>query len=228
MPEGVVGLWVAMGLVFIAFEGYEVIVQTAEEVENPEKTIPQAILISICVAILIYLLIAVMILGAVTAPPGGEVYQYLGRIGELGPMEAAGQFVPTGKIILLIAGLASTASALNTTVYGSSRVAFAMGRGGDLPKLLGRVHPVYKTPHIAIAATGIVMMFVTLALPIRDITPAADIIFLLVFAMVCMALILLRSRWPDRERPFRVPLSPWLPGIGDTRSGPESIRSRVG
>lgn len=72
LPEGVVGLWVAMGLVFIAFEGYEVIVQTAEEVENPKKTIPQAILISICVAIVIYVLIAVVMLGAVTAPPPGR------------------------------------------------------------------------------------------------------------------------------------------------------------
>lgn len=214
LPEGVVGLWVAMGLVFIAFEGYEVIVQTAEEVENPEKTIPQAILISICVAIVIYLLIAVVMLGAVTAPPGEQVYQYLGELGELGLMEAAGQFVPAGKITLLIAGLASTASALNATVYGSSRIAFAMGRGGDLPTPLGRVHPIHKTPHIAIAVTGAVMILVTLVLPIRDIAAAADIMFLLVFAMVCMTLIRLRTLWPDRERPFRVPLSPWLPGIG--------------
>jgi APA family basic amino acid/polyamine antiporter len=214
MPEGVVGLWVAMGLVFIAFEGYEVIVQTAEEVEDPGKTIPLAILVSICVAVVIYVLIAVVMLGAVTAPPGEEVYRYLGKLGELGLMEAAGQFVPGGKTILLIAGLASTASALNATVYGSSRIAFAMGRGGDLPAPLGRVHPTHETPHIAIAVTGCVMIIVTLALPIRDIAAAADIMFLLVFAMVCATVIRLRSRWPDRERPFRAPLSPWLPGLG--------------
>lgn len=129
-------------------------------------------------------------------------------------MEAAGQLVPAGKIILLIAGLASTASALNATVYGSSRIAFAIGRGGYLPTPLGRVHPIHETPHIAIAATGIVMILVTLALHIRDIAAAADIMFLLVFTMVCMTLIRLRKLWPDRERPFRAPLSPWLPGIG--------------
>lgn len=214
LPEGITGLWIAMGLVFIAFEGYEVIVQTAEEVENPESTIPRAILISICAAIVIYLLIAVVMLGAVTAAPGQEVYQYLGELGELGLMEAAGQFVPAGKIVLLVAGLASASSALNATVYGASRIAFAMGRGGDLPAPLGRVHPIHKTPYIAICVTGAVMILVTLTLPIQDIAAAADIMFLLLFAMVCLTLIRLRSRWPHRERPFRVPLSPWLPGVG--------------
>ena len=58
------------------------------------------------------------------------------------------------------------------------------------------------------------MILVTLVLPIRDIAAAADIMFLLVFAMVCATVIRLRSRWPDRERPFRAPLSPWLPGLG--------------
>jgi len=180
MPEGVLGLGVAMGQVAVA----------------------------------IYVMIAVVMRGAVTAPPGEEVHRYLGKLGELGFMEAAGQFVPAGKAVLLIAGLASTASALNATVYGSSRIAFAMGRGDALPTPLGRVHPTRKTPHIASAATGCVMILVTLVLPIRDIAAAADIMFFLVFAMVCATLIRLRSRWPDRERPFRAALAPWLPGLG--------------
>lgn len=212
LPEGGLGLLGAMGLTFIAFEGYEIIVQTAEEVDRPAKTIPRAILISIFVAVWIYILIAVVMLGAVSAPPGQSVYQFLGELGELGLMEAAGQFVPGGKVILLVAGLASTASALNATVYGSTRIAFAMGRGGDLPVPLGRVHPVHRTPYISIAVSGGIMILVTLILPIRDIAAAADIMFLLVFVMVCATLIRLRSRWPDRERPFRVWLSPWLPG----------------
>jgi APA family basic amino acid/polyamine antiporter len=213
-PEGGLGLLGAMGLTFIAFEGYEIIVQTAEEVERPSQTIPRAILISILIAVTLYILVAIVLLGAVTAPAGQSVYQYLGQLGELGLMEAAGQFVSGGKVVLLIAGLASTASALNATAYGSSRIALAMGRGGDLPTRLAGVHPKHRTPHVAIAVTCCVMIAVTLVLPIRDIAAATDIMFLLVFAMVCATVIRLRILWPDRDRPFRVPGSPWLPGIG--------------
>ena len=214
LPEGGLGLLGAMGLTFIAFEGYEIIVQTAEEVERPSQTIPRAIFISIVVAVTLYILVAIVLLGAVSAPPGLAVYQYLGQLGELGLMEAAGQFVAGGKVVLLIAGLASTASALNATAYGSSRIALAMGRGGDLPSPLAQIHETHRTPHIAIAVTCCVMILVTLLLPIRDIAAATDIMFLLVFAMVCAAVIRLRTLWPDRARPFRVPLSPWLPSVG--------------
>jgi amino acid transporter len=203
-----------MGLTFIAFEGYEIIVQTAEEVEQPGRVIPRAILASILIAVTIYVLIAVVMLGAVTAPSGQSVYQYLGDLGELGLMEAAGQFVPSGRSLLLIAGLASTASALNATVYGSTRIAYAMGRDGDLPSLLGRIEVIHRTPHFAILASGGLMIAVTLGLPIRDIAAAADAMFLLVFSMVCATLIRLRYRWRDLERPFRVPLVPWIPLLG--------------
>jgi APA family basic amino acid/polyamine antiporter len=213
-PEGASGLLGAMGLTFIAFEGYEVIVQAAEEVKRPSKTIPRAILVSICIAVALYLLVAIVMLGAVEAPPGQSLHHYFGRLGELGLIETAGQFVPGGRLMLLVAGLASTASALNATVYGSTRIAFAMGRGGDLPDGLGRVHPKRRTPHVAIAVSGALMLLVLLALPIRDIAAAADIMFLLVFSLVCATVIRLRKLWPNRERPFRVPLSPLLPGIG--------------
>jgi amino acid transporter len=95
-------------ITFIAFEGYEIIVQSGEEVKKPGTTIPRAIFFSILIAVLIYLLVATVMLGAVRTPDDHPVYIYLGQLKELGLMEAAGQFVPHGKVILLIAGLAST------------------------------------------------------------------------------------------------------------------------
>ena len=212
--QGLGGLMSAMGITFVAFEGYEIIVQSGEEVKKPGDTIPRAIFLSIVVAMSLCILVAVVLLGAVTPPQGKTVAAYLGGLKELGLMEAAGQFVPRGKIILLIAGLASTASALNATIYGSSRIAYAMGRAGDLPSALARIHRTRKTPHLAIAAVGSLMVIMTLALPIEDIAASTNIMFLLVFLMVCTTVVRLRKHWPDRERPFRVPLSPWLPGVG--------------
>ncbi|MCF8068450.1 MAG: APC family permease [Desulfobacterales bacterium] len=213
-PQGFGGLISAMGITFVAFEGYEIIVQSGEEAKKPGKTIPRAILMSIVIAVFLYILMAVVMIGAVTTPDGQPVYKYLGHLKELGLMEAAGQFVPHGKIVLLIAGLASTASALNATIYGSSRIAFAMGRDNDLPPILGHVHKKRKTPYMAIFVTGLLMAIMTMALPIEDIAASTNIMFLLVFIMVCTTVIRLRSRRPERERPFKIPLSPWLPGIG--------------
>jgi amino acid transporter len=214
MPNGWAGLIGAMGLTFVAFEGYEVIVQTAEEAVEPSRTIPNAIFLSIAVAVTIYLLVAIVLFGGIVVPEGTPVYQFLGTLGELGIMEAADQFVPHGKQILLVAGLASTTSALNATIYGSTRIAYAMGRDGDLPAVLSHVHPTHRTPYRAIQITGIIMLIATLTMPIKDIAAAADITFLLVFVIVCACVIRLRKRWPEKHRPFRVALVPVLPAIG--------------
>jgi amino acid transporter len=166
------------------------------------------------VAVTIYLLVAVVLFGGVRVPDGSPVYQFLGRFGELGIMEAAGQFIPYGKQILLIAGLASTASALNATIYGSTRIAYALGRNGDLPAMFAQVHPQHRTPHRALQITGLIILIATVTLPIKDMAAAADIMFLLVFVLVCATVIRLRHRWPDRHRPFRVALVPAVPLIG--------------
>jgi amino acid transporter len=213
-PNGYAGIIAAMGITFVAFEGYEIIVQAGEEARDPGRTLPRAIFASILISVAAYVLVAVVMLGAVEAPAGRTVHGFLGELGELGLMRAAGQFVPYGKIVLLIAGLASTASALNATIYGSSRIVFAMARDGDLPATLDEVHAERRTPHLAIAAIGLPMVVMAVLLPIEDIAAGTNIMFLLVFVMVCATLIRLRNRWPDRERPFRVPLSPWLPALG--------------
>lgn len=216
LPEGWQGVIAAMGLTFIAFEGYEIIVQTGEEAINPSKTLPRAIIISILIAVTLYILIAIVMLGAVVVPDGTPVYRYLGELGELGIAEASGQFMPHGRVILLIAGLASTASALNATIYSSARIAFALGRGGDLPAKLATVHPVHHTPYVAIATSGAVMLVMISTFQLKEVAVSADIMFLLLYFLVCTTLIVLRKKWPDRKRPFRVPLYPVTPIIGIT------------
>lgn len=213
-PEGVMGVLSAMGLTFIAFEGYEIITRSAEEVKNPEKNIPRAIFLSIGTSVILYLMIAVVMLGTTQAPKGESVYLYLGRLGELGLVETTGQLLPHGKLMMLVAGLASTGSALNATIYSASRISFAMGRGRDLPTFLARITSVRRTPHLAIATTGVLSITMLLLLPIREVAASTSLMFLFLFALVCYSLIRLRHKQPDLKRPFRVPLVPFLPWIG--------------
>ncbi len=211
LSHGWGGVFAAMGLTFIAFEGYEIIAQTSEEVEDPKKNVPRATFLSLLIVVPIYLLVALVAVGAVHAPTGMTVAEYLGREKETALVSAADQFISGGGVVILIGGLLSTLSALNATIYSSSRVAFAMARDANLPELLGRVHAKKATPHFAILFSTVLVVFMAVALPIESVAAAADIMFLLLFVQVNVAVIRLRRTRPDLDRGFRIPLMPLVP-----------------
>jgi amino acid transporter/nucleotide-binding universal stress UspA family protein len=211
--KGPLGIIMAMGLTFIAFEGYEIIAQCGEEVKNPRRNIPRSIFLSLLIVVPIYLLVAFVALGAVAPEGGVPTWQYLGQKGELAMIEAAEHFMmgKLGRIIFLIGGLFSTMSALNATVYSSSRVSFAMGRDHNLPGLFARIHQKKRTPHLAVFISGGLIILMAVALPIEDIASATDAMFLLLFIFVNLAVINLRKNRPDLDRGFKVPLFPAVP-----------------
>jgi amino acid transporter len=211
LPEGLRGVLMGMGLIFIAFEGYEIIAQTREEIVAPARTIPRAIFASIGIACVLYVAVAIAMFAAIVPPDGVAAYQYLGSLGELGLIEAGGRLLPGGDKVLLIAGLASTASALNATLYSASRIALAMGRQGDFPERIARVDPKRRTPIAAIALTSLACAAAVVVLPLRDVAAAANLLFFMVFMSVAVTLIQLRRSRPALPRPFRVPFVPWWP-----------------
>jgi basic amino acid/polyamine antiporter, APA family len=213
LPTGLSGVFMAMGLTFIAFQGYEVIAQCSEEIVDPKRNVPRAVFIALAIVIPIYLLVVFTSLGAVSGN-GKPVWQYLGEKGELAMVEAARQFMPGGAVIFLIGGLLSTISALNATIYSSSRVAFAMARDANLPDFIARVHPVRRTPHLSILASTVIVIAMAILLPIEDVASAADLMFLLLFMMVNIVVIVLRKKRPNLDRGFRIPFMPVVPIIG--------------
>jgi amino acid transporter/nucleotide-binding universal stress UspA family protein len=213
-PNGVSGVLVAMGLTFIAFEGYEIIAQSGEEVINPRRNIPRAIFAAIMIVVIVYIAVAFVSIGAIKPPPGVLPYQFLGEQKETAVVKAAGQFMPAGTVLLLISGLASTMSALNATTYSSSRVSFAMGRDHNLPSVFARIHPSRHTPHFAVVISGVFMLLMAWSLPIEDVAAAADIMFLLLFLQVNLAVMTLRQKMPDMDRGFVIPWFPIVPLVG--------------
>jgi amino acid transporter/nucleotide-binding universal stress UspA family protein len=219
LPNGFSGVVVAMGLTFIAFEGYEIIAQSGEEVINPKRTIPRAIFLAIAIAVIIYILVAFTTIGAIQVPP--ELvhlapHEYLGERREIAIVDAAQQFFPfgIGAVVLLISGLASTMSALNATTYSSSRVSFAMGREGNLPAIFSHIHSERHTPHWAVILSGVLIAIMAWLLPIEDVAAAADIMFLLLFVQVNISVMILRHKRPDLERGFLIPWFPAVPLLG--------------
>ncbi len=214
LPNGIGGVLVAMGLTAIAFEGYEIVAQSGEEVVAPERNVPRAIFISIAIAVSIYIAVAFALLAAMKTPDGSATWQFLGRHAEQAVVEGANRLMPYGTVVLLVGGLMSTLSALNATLYSSSRVSFSMGRNRDLPDIFGQIHPRRHTPHWAVFFSGVLVITMAALLPIKDVASAADIMFMLLFMMVNVALITLRRRRPAAKRPFKVPWVPLLPILG--------------
>lgn len=223
-PNGFLGVMAAMGFTYVAFEGYDIIVQSGEEVMNPGRNIPRAIFYSIVVVIPIYVLVAFAAIGGITInaeilglaglTEAVPTWSILGELGELGIIQAAGQFVPYGVPLLLVAGLTATMSALNATLYASSRIGFSMGRHRLLPERLSDVHPKTRSPHVSIAVSSVIIAIMAVTLPIESVAASSSIMFILLFSTVNIAVIALRRKRPDLERPFRVPFMPWIPIAG--------------
>jgi APA family basic amino acid/polyamine antiporter len=203
----------AMGLTFIAFEGYDLITTVTEEVENPRENIPKAIFVSLLATVIVYLTVVTVAVGTLGA--GG-----LADAGEAGIAAAATSFMPTGLPIIQNGGalivfgaVFSTLTALNAVVIASSRVAFSMGREGQLLPSFGQLHHRYGTPFVAILASAVVMLG-SVALPTQSAGNMSSLFFLLSFIIVNVAVIRLCRERPNMNRPYEMPFYPAPPLIG--------------
>ena len=206
-----VAIMMAMGLTFVVFEGYEIIAQTGEEVREPEKNIPLANWITLSIATTIFLLV-----GFVTIAGLPETSVCAGS--PFAVACAAQEFFGAQPLIglaLVVAGVTlGSLAALNSLIFSSSRVAFAMGRDQAMPRVFGRLHSRNRTPHVAILASGLVIGLMILGLDIIEIAASADLMFLLLFTMVNAAAIVLRRTHAHVPRKYRMPLFPLIPIIG--------------
>lgn len=215
-PTGAPGLLIAMGLTFIAFEGYEVIAQTGNEIKNPKKNLPRAIFISIAVVVSIYMLFTFVFIGGLSEKEIGQpAWKFIGSFGEQGITEAAKHFLPYGSLIVIGGGLVSTLAALNATTYSSARVSYAMGVHYNLPHFFGKLHAKYKTPTNATIFSGLIMLVVAVSMDLTAIAFAASVMFLFLFAQVNYASIVIRRLYGNKlQYDFKTPLFPLIPIIG--------------
>ncbi|MFD1585471.1 APC family permease [Halorientalis brevis] len=203
----------AMGLTFIAFEGYDLITTVTEEVKNPRKNIPRAIFISLLATVIVYFAVVIVAIGTLGA-------EELGAAGETGIAEAAKSFMPSipvlggGEALIIFGAVFSTLTALNAVVIASSRVAFSMGREGQLLPRFGQIHYKYGTPAVAILASAVVMVLSVLFIPIRQVGNLSSLFFLLSFVVVNASVIRLRRERPNMTRPYEMPFYPVPPVLG--------------
>ena len=216
-PNGTSGLIMAMGITFIAFEGYEIIAQAGDEIKKPKKNIPKAILISLGIVVSVYILFAFVFIGGLDPLQIGQpAWEFIGSYGELGIIEAAEYYLPFGALIVLAGGFVSTLAALNATTFAASRVSFAMGRNHDLPPMFNKLHEKYRTPFVSTICSAVVMMVLAMLFDLTMIALAASVMFLFLFAQVNAACITIRRLAKEKglSYGFKTPFFPLVPIVG--------------
>jgi len=210
-PNGTIGIILAFILIFFAFIGFEDMANVAEEVRRPQKTLPRAIILSVVITGVIYVLVSLSVVRVLS-------WDELGRSAAPLSDVANNALGFSGGITLSVIALFATASTVLITLIAGARILYGMAKNGSLPLLLSKIHSKTKTPWIAVI--GILIIAVAFSF-IGDIVIVANItVFAVVitFAMVNLSVIVLRYTEPELKRPFRVPLNigkfPILPLFG--------------
>ena len=191
-------------LVFVTFFGFSAIAASAGEVVNPVKTIPRAIFISMGVVTVLYVFVILVILAA-----------NLSEYNEAAMGRAAELFLGgIGGMVIVGGGLFSMVSATNASIMAGSRVSFAMSQLGHLPKVFSSINKTTKTPIISLALVSATILAFLLGLSLSGTANFANAVLLFALILVNLALIFHRRKYPNIERPFRVPLVPLLPILG--------------
>lgn len=214
-PMRLHGLIAAMGYTFIALQGFDLIAAVAGEIKAPQHTIPRAMLLSLAIALAIYLPLLIVVT-AVGTGPGESIMQLSADNPESIIARAAGRYLGVpGYWLVMVAGILSMLSGLQANLFAASRVAQTMAKDRTLFRLLEKISVRFSTPAIAILVTGAIVITVLVAIPdIAAAGAAASLIFLVTFALAHMIGYLARSRAGDMNGGFRVPFFPLVPMVG--------------
>ena len=208
---GIMGILGAAGTVFFAFIGFDAVSTAAQETKNPKRDMPIGILGSLAICTVLYILFAHVLTGMATVEDfrtGGKEASVAFAINKyMIGYEWLAQFVT-------VAILAGFSSVILVMLLGQSRVFYAMGKDGLLPKSFGDLHPKYKTPYKANLAILVIVGLFAAFIPGDIVGDMTSIGTLFAFILVCFSVIVLRKTEPDLKREFKTPFVPLVPILG--------------
>jgi basic amino acid/polyamine antiporter, APA family len=194
-PSGVLA---ASGTIFFAYVGFETVSVGAQETRNPERDVSIAILASLAVCTLLYVLMSIVLIGIVDF--------HLLNVPD--PVSFALARDPGLKWLVFpvnIAAIAGLISVAFGSMYGQSRVFYGMARDGFLPPAFAEVHPRFRTPHLCTIIVGVVGAAIAAIFPLDILADLVSIGTLMAFISVCVGILILRKTAPNRPRKFRTP-----------------------
>jgi APA family basic amino acid/polyamine antiporter len=215
-PNGWSGIQAGAAVVFFAYIGFDAVSTVAEEVKNPKRDLPIGIIGSLIICTILYIAVAAVFTGIIP-------YQALVKMlatQQAEPLTLAFQYANIEKNSNLFIGIIAFGSVIAHTAVllvfqmGQPRIFFSMARDGLLPQKFAEVHPKFRTPYFATILTGLVVGVTSMFTSIDEMVDLTNIGTLFAFVLVCIGIIILRKKEPDRPRSFRVPFVPWVPLLG--------------
>ncbi len=206
LPFGIGGAFTGAATTFFAVYGYDAMSAAAEESAEAKKVLPKAIVVSLGIAAVIYLLVCVVLLGMQNYRDIDVKSPFSSALSSVG-LGGLGMVVAVGAVI----GITTSAFANTLAV---SRVWFSMSRDGLLPRCFAENHPERQVPTRVIWPVGIGSAVIAGLLPIREAADLTNIGILMAFIVVAVAVVVMRRTKPDLPRAFRTPLVPLVPAVG--------------
>lgn len=206
MPFGFKGVMGGAALVFFAVFGYDTLTTAAEEAKNPQRDLPRAVVISLTIALCLYIGMSLVVTGIApyytlnNAAPIAKAFSHIG--------------LNWVSFVISVAAIAGILSVLFSFMLAGSRIWFSMSRDGLLPKWFAKVHSKYQTPYRPTFIIGIITALVSGLTPINEVAELVNIGTLGAFILICSSIIVLRKKRPELERKFKTPFVPVVPLIG--------------
>lgn len=210
LPLGMLGVTAAAGQIFFSYIGFDAASTAGEEAKNPRRDLPFAIIGSLIIVTILYLLVALAALGA------QNWNSFIGNSSEavLASIANAATGGSWAGAIIAFGAIVSIFSVVLVTLYGQTRILFAMGRDGMIPQIFTRINPRSQTPVASTIICGVLIAIVAAFVSLGRLAEATSIGTLGAFAIVNVGVIVLRRRHPDIPRGFKTPLFPVLPLLG--------------
>ena len=206
LPFGWSGVFAGSAVVFFAVFGYDAMSTAAEESADARKALPKAILISLAISMVLYVLACLVLTGMVNYTQVDSESAFAQAFADVG--------LPGLATLISVGAILGIATVMFTFMFAVTRVWFAMARDGLLPKWFAAVDRKHHVPTRVTWIVGIGSALIAGFTPIAEAAELTNIGILLAFAVVCSAVIVLRYRSPEIERGFRTPLMPWIPLLG--------------
>jgi basic amino acid/polyamine antiporter, APA family len=200
---GWTGVLQGAGIIFFSYVGFDTASTTALEARNPQRDLPIGIIGALVISVVLYVGMSTVLTGMVPYTKLGvdapvavalDAHPQLNQIG-------MGVFVKIGAIV-------GMTSVILGSLLGQPRILLAMADDGLLPPAIARVHPKFRTPHVATVVSGVIFALVAGVFPLDILADLISIGVLLAFVVVCLGVLVLRRTRPDVPRPFRVPFAP--------------------